>query len=229
MSEIGLELNPSQIPAWDGAAGDFVVVSREDARLDLQRPPGAGLALWAGLMAGHGLLELGAIAGLVLGVVPAWLAVSALIFLAPFVLVFLNGLRGELPTALRLDGEQRRVWGTQREKMTTAGIFWTRNGGATWVPAAQATAILLDVQRTRPETGTGRTSRASLSVALDAVGSRQLVGPRSAEKAELAWADARAELLPLGLELARRLGVPLRVRHLGWPGVRAPIERELRP
>lgn len=226
MTEPSLDLHVAEIPPWGGESGDFERQGDVHGPLTLSRPRHPDLPLRAGLLVAHGMLELGVIGGMAFGAMPLPLGIAALVCLMPLALPLLNGLRGTLPVSLQVDAD--RVRGAVRQRMETAGLLWTLNGGDLQVPVDRVAAVLLTVRRVRPGTGTGRYSQAELALALDPAGQRQLAGPRSPELGEGVWAEARGALLPLGVALARRLRCPLRVIYEGWPGEREPVVRELR-
>lgn len=209
-----LAVDPATVPdllAVPGAFGDYQAVRNEAEILEIRE----GAALVAG--AGFASLAVAVAVGTALLLPALGFAVWVPIALPAGALglwACLRALAHVRPASLLVDRGSRLVRGV-------SGGGWLPR--QRWASAEQVEAVVLETRQVRPSAGSGQHSVAVLSVALR--GGAVLKGPRSEERALASWAEARDQLLPLGLELSRRLGCPLRLRYLGWPDAGGPIER----
>lgn len=205
------------VPRFDTSAravGSFRVARVEGGRIELQERGSvvAGLAFLA-----LSLATVAVAAALLRSLGPAVGAPLALPTLGLGLWALLCALRSFLPPVLRVD--------------TSAGQVSGRPLGA-WLPRQVSGSVLavdavtVEVRQVRPPSGTGQHSFARLELTRKD-GAAPLEGPKSEERAEAAWEACRDELLPLALELAKRLGRPARVRYVGFRDHLEPVVREV--
>lgn len=201
----------SELRVAPGAFGSWEPVRVEAERLELRE----STTLMAG--AGFAALAVGVAVGAALLLPALGLAVWIPIALPAAALglwACLRALASVSPATLRVDGAHAQVLGVDRAR-------WLAR--PRWRRAEDVEAVLLETRQVRPASGSGQHSVAEITLALR--DGRRLRGPRSEERALARWQEARDQLLPLAVTLARLVGRPLRLRYLGWPEHREPIER----
>ncbi len=219
MRKDSLQVDPASYPELLAAPrvwGSFRPLHVEDRRIALvaQASQTAALAYAVG--------ALGVLSAAVLLLVPLGLAVWSPLGALALVLagwLLLRAARELSPPTLVIDEDRREVRGVPDTTLALRPVI---------VPLEAVDAVTLTVAQVRPSSGSGQHSLAWLELTRTAP-APGLRGPRSEERALASWAEARDQLVPLGLELARRLGCPLRLRYQGWPDTQGPIQREISP
>ncbi len=216
MRRDALQVDPATVPellAAPGAYGSFEAVRVEDAVLSLRAQASATAAL------GYGVLVLLIGAGLLALLKPlgwkVWLPIA-------------------IPALVLAGWATAQIHSQWRPAVLVVAQDRVIGAPSSWFPRTIAVepaaieAVLLVTAQVRPSSGSGQHSLSWIALTRKD-GGPALRGPRSEDRALAAWAEGRDQLLPLALELSRRLSCPLRLRYEGWPDTKEPIQREVAP
>ena len=199
------DLDLSAVPApraVDGRIGDFVVLSLDGDRLRMERPWSWGGAVGWGLAAATCVALAAALVPL--GPLMATYAVTVILGAPLLWGAFLSARAAVRARAVVL------------EHVASAGVV---RGGGHEAPVGSVAGVALEVVQWRAIRGPGATSRATLGVDVTVGGKAvRLVGPSTEELPLPDWPEARDQLLPLAVALARRLGCGVTLTYRGFAG-----------